>query len=256
MFPLNFTQSILSALIVSGGLALSGYWVGNGITKFRMDGYCVQVKGLCEREVAPDYATAMIRITQNAEKESELRQSIAELVKLFRQEGLHHNENNFLIERTLVKKYVDVKDEATGAYHSKKIEEPQLVASFDIVTTNVNEIQKLEYLRIQCKALTAKSPTLFQNIEMTLTWDLKNLDQYRPGMLKEATQSARKMADQFASDSGTKVGRIITAKQGRFEVSGGADSEGYHSRKILKTKQRDIKMILRVVTEATFALES
>jgi hypothetical protein len=38
-------------------------------------------------------------------------------------------------------------------------------------------------------------------------------------MIREATLNARKAADKFAEDSGSKVGKIRTASQGLFSIS-------------------------------------
>jgi hypothetical protein len=38
-------------------------------------------------------------------------------------------------------------------------------------------------------------------------------------MIKEATYNARKSAMQFAKDSNTSVGKILSAKQGLFTIS-------------------------------------
>jgi len=42
----------------------------------------------------------------------------------------------------------------------------------------------------------------------------------RPQLLADATKNARATAQQFASDSGTKVGRIRSANQGNIQIFG------------------------------------
>ena len=44
------------------------------------------------------------------------------------------------------------------------------------------------------------------------------LDKIKPGMIAEATKDARRAAEQFAQDSGSKVGAIRTAQQGLFSI--------------------------------------
>ena len=44
------------------------------------------------------------------------------------------------------------------------------------------------------------------------------LDAIRPGMMADATRSARSVAEQFAKDSGTDLGAIQNANQGIFEI--------------------------------------
>ena len=52
------------------------------------------------------------------------------------------------------------------------------------------------------------------NVSYTFT----KLNALKPQMIAEATQNARRSADEFAHDSGTSVGRIKTASQGYFSV--------------------------------------
>jgi uncharacterized protein len=46
-----------------------------------------------------------------------------------------------------------------------------------------------------------------------------NLDAIRPAMLADATRSARRVAEQFARDSETRLGPIRRANQGVFELA-------------------------------------
>ena len=45
------------------------------------------------------------------------------------------------------------------------------------------------------------------------------MNDIKPEMIKEATQNARKAAEQFANDSESKLGKIKTANQGQFSIS-------------------------------------
>jgi len=45
------------------------------------------------------------------------------------------------------------------------------------------------------------------------------LDEIKPEMIREATQDARRSAQQFAEDSGASVGGIRTARQGYFSIN-------------------------------------
>ncbi len=44
------------------------------------------------------------------------------------------------------------------------------------------------------------------------------LNRIKPAMIAEATKNARKAAEQFAQDSGSKVGSIRKARQGLFTI--------------------------------------
>ena len=56
------------------------------------------------------------------------------------------------------------------------------------------------------------------------------LNDIKPGMIAEATKSARESATQFAGDSGTNVGGIKDAYQGIFEILPRDSNNGYQER--------------------------
>ena len=44
------------------------------------------------------------------------------------------------------------------------------------------------------------------------------LNNIKPAMIEEATRNAREVAEKFAHDSGSKLGKIKRASQGQFSV--------------------------------------
>lgn len=68
-----------------------------------------------------------------------------------------------------------------------------------------------------------------------------SLNDIKPDMIAEATEEARKAAQQFAEDSGSRVGRIRTAQQGYFTIE---DLDSYTP---------DVKRV-RVVTTIEYTL--
>ena len=59
--PRPFDGTILSALILSLGLALAGWFIGHGFIRGRTAARFVELKGLAEREVAADLALWPLR---------------------------------------------------------------------------------------------------------------------------------------------------------------------------------------------------
>lgn len=64
-------------------------------------------------------------------------------------------------------------------------------------------------------------------------------------MLKEATQSARIAAEEFAKNAGAKVGSIQNAMQGGFSIQDLSDD---------RLESYDVNKRVRVVTSITFYL--
>lgn len=57
------------------------------------------------------------------------------------------------------------------------------------------------------------------------------LNNIKPSMIEESTRNARQVAEKFAHDSGSALGRIKTATQGQFSIT---DEEGDNSRKVVR----------------------
>ena len=56
------------------------------------------------------------------------------------------------------------------------------------------------------------------------SWDIRytynGLNDIKPAMVEEATRNAREVAEKFARDSGSSLGKIKTANQGVFSING------------------------------------
>jgi len=73
----------------------------------------------------------------------------------------------------------------------------------------------------------------------------------RPQLLAEATKNARFTAEQFASDSGARIGRIRSANQGMIQIFG---SEGNDESAPYSPTSTPVKKI-RVVSTFEFELK-
>ena len=78
--------------------------------------------------------------------------------------------------------------------------------------------------------------------EQGVTYEFTGLNDIKPEMVEEAMQNARKTADQFAKQSGTKLDGIITASQGQFSIEDRDNTTPYIKR-------------VRVVTTVEYAIK-
>ena len=69
------------------------------------------------------------------------------------------------------------------------------------------------------------------------------LNELKPSMIEEATKNAREVGQKFASDSGSRLGKIKTASQGVFSIEN-RDSNTPYIKKV------------RVVTSVTYYLKN
>src|SRR5262249_42912082 len=80
------------------------------------------------------------------------------------------------------------------------------------------------------------------------TFLFKKLNDLKPQMIAEATAEARKGAEQFAHDSGSRVGRIRTASQGVFVILPRDEIQGV-------PEQNQLFKTVRVVTTVEYLLQ-
>ncbi|MGH7906960.1 MAG: SIMPL domain-containing protein, partial [Candidatus Binataceae bacterium] len=79
-----------------------------------------------------------------------------------------------------------------------------------------------------------------------------HLDSIRPAMLAAATKSARAVAQQFANDSGSRLGPIRRANQGVFQIlprDGSGSQNSY-------LEPRSIEKTIRLVSTIDYFLEN
>lgn len=81
------------------------------------------------------------------------------------------------------------------------------------------------------------------NYNDRVTYEYTAFNDLKPQMIQEATKNARLAAQQFAQDSGSKLGKIMWASQGQFSISD-RDSNTPHIKKI------------RVVTSVNYSLKN
>jgi hypothetical protein len=57
------------------------------------------------------------------------------------------------------------------------------------------------------------------NIVYNVSYEFTGLNDIKPEMIEEATKNAREVAEKFATDSNSKLGKIRNASQGQFSIS-------------------------------------
>jgi hypothetical protein len=86
------------------------------------------------------------------------------------------------------------------------------------VTLRSGKITPVKVAMQQSGELIREGVALVRSYEYNTTFLYTALDTIKPAMIAEATKDARKAAEQFARDSGSRVGAIRTAQQGYFDI--------------------------------------
>lgn len=229
------TVWLTSAGLLTIGLIVGGYLLGDGLLRAKMADRSVTVRGLAEREVTADLATWTIAYSaQSSDLQSaqtDIDRDTTAITGFFKELGF---------EADALK--------PTGAnvnqYSSNGIPQYTIRQRLSLRT---NDIDKAQAAVARQFDLVRRGVVLEDGSGMSYTFT--KLDEIKPEMVAEATKDARKSAEQFAEDSGTDVGGIKSATQGYFSInSRDGDAGGYG---VTDTPYKKV----RVVTTVNFYLD-
>ena len=211
---LPITSALILGLLLGAGVAIGGYFVGEGFYRARAERY-VTVKGLVERNVKADLALWTISYTATAADMNSVNDKLEQdqkTVLAFAQA------QGFAAEEILVQP-TTVTDAFANAYNSNRPDPAQrfiVKGGIQIRSTNVDAVRKASQ---GTGDLVKQGVALGENYPQAPQYAFAKLNGIRPAMLAEATRSARAVAEQFAADSRSRLGPIRRANQGVFEVT-------------------------------------
>jgi uncharacterized protein len=244
------TTHLLSSIILSCGLITAGYFIGKGVENTKLGSRYVTVKGLAEREMSADLAIWPITIKSTGNDLAALNSEAQNNIEIVRSFLL---EQGFKKEEFELDGYV-VNDLLTSAYRADNIASARYILQATIIlkTSNVALAKKasgMQYLLAQ-KGVIFGSRNDYDSPGPL--YILSKFNDLKPEMLSEAIKNARKAAEQFAVDSGIKVGKVRTANQGSFIISPADGSDSYSGG---NAEQKTINKKVRVVTTLEYLLE-
>ena len=194
-----------SAGVLSLGLIVGGYLLGDGLTRARAADRAVTVRGLAERDVTADLATWTIAYSATAEDMASAQASVDQDSKAIR--GFFA-ELGFPAE-ALQPTGVNVTTYSDNGVTRFTVRQRMALRSTDIKRAQAAVKRQFDLVR--------RGVMLEEGSGMAYTFT--KLNSVKPAMVAAATRDARKAAEQFAEDSGAGVGGIKSASQGYFEVT-------------------------------------
>ncbi len=206
---------LAGAAALALGLAAAGYFPGRYFYKAKALERTVTVKGLAEREVKADIAVWNIKFIRSG----------GNLVSLL---------TKLLADQKAVNKFLSDGGLEPGEAHAGRLETNDLlanpyrserVASENryilklTVTVRTPKVDAIEKLVGRTEELL-KQGVLFEgeSYPPAVSYLFTRLNEVKPQMLKEATANALQAAEEFARNSGARVGKIKSASQGQFTV--------------------------------------
>ena len=210
---LTAAAAVLGAL-VGLGLALAGFFVGEALKEARSAERFVTVRGFAEKNVEADLVIWPITFRDTGNDLSELQKQV----------DFHKSEIRAFL--------------AAAGFRPEEISEmpPQVT---DLKAQAYGDGQKREYRYIATATITLRTPDIKaakkamedsgklvlrgivlaeQDYSRSTEFLFTGLNDIKPAMIAEATRNAREAAEQFARDSGARVGSIRRASQGLFTI--------------------------------------
>jgi hypothetical protein len=207
--------SLHHSLILGICITLAGMSIGLGFYKGRATDRYVTVKGLAEREVDADLAIWPITFKVADNDLSPLQRGIdsgRDAIKAFLLEsGFTEEEISFSAPSII--------DTEAQQYSNRNESKYRYIAEAT-VTTRTGKVGQVRKTMEESRKLIGKGVVLAaKSWENPTEFLFTNLNEIKPAMIEEATKDARRAAEKFAQDSGSKVGKIRNASQGYFSIS-------------------------------------
>jgi uncharacterized protein len=208
----DWRGAVLAAALLGFGVAVAGGLVGRALYQARATERTVTVKGLAEREVDADLAFWPITFTATANELAAAQARIdrdAQRIRAFLRERGFEDAEVQAGPPTVTDRM------AEGGYSNQGVERYVVRG---LLTVRSPRIAKVQEASGDTARLVADGVALVRDYEVRTQYLFTQLERIKPEMIAEATRDARRAAEQFAHDSGSRVGAIRTAQQGYFSV--------------------------------------
>ncbi|EIE5864415.1 SIMPL domain-containing protein [Vibrio alginolyticus] len=196
------------------GLGILGYFMQQTAVKYRAYERVVTVKGLSEREYPADTVIWPIQFTLASNDMGAMFDEIDQQTRLI----LDFLSAKGLPETSVSLSSPAVIDRKAQQYGSEQDIEYRYLASrtvtvysqsVDVVRAAINEIGELGK-----QGVLLNQDPYANRVEYSFT----KLNDVKPDMIEEATKNAREVAEKFAKDSQSSLGKIKRAAQGQFSI--------------------------------------
>ncbi len=210
----KFTPIIASAAIFFGLTSL-GLTLGYALIEFKQLERTVVVKGLSEREYPADQVVWPIQYIVVGNDLKDLYEELEKNSNTIRAFLADHG----LPDEDVSVGFPAITDKSVHNYGSPSAPEFRYSAA-NTITVLSSEVAKTREVMRALSSL-GKQGIAFTGdaYQMQTEYLYTTLNDVKPDMIEEATQNAREVAEKFANDSRSKLGKIRTATQGQFSIS-------------------------------------
>ncbi|MGL4982201.1 MAG: SIMPL domain-containing protein [Treponemataceae bacterium] len=200
-------------LILGFSIFFAGVSIAFGLMNIKPVQRSVTVRGLAEREVDADLAVWPLTFSVVGNDPvvlyNETLQKTAIVKNFLNKYEFSETEitvNQPAITDITANPYIKA-DDYKNKYIAKSV---ILVRSSNVKSVQTAILESIELLQ--------EGIAIIQDYDSQLSYSYNGLNEIKPEMIAQATQNARLAAEQFARDSGSKVGKIKNATQGLFSI--------------------------------------
>ena len=173
----------------------------------------INVRGLAEQEVKADYVIWPIVFKEVGNDLSALYETVQTKTQAL---------EKFLSENGISKDEIgnaspDITDSESELYNNEK--RPYRYVATVVVTVASKNVDKIRELMGKQGELLKQGIAFSEgDYRYRKVYSFNGLNNINPAMIEEANKNARTAAQKFATDSGSKLGKIKSATQGQFSI--------------------------------------
>lgn len=208
-------SALILGLFMFLGLAALGFLIADAALAIKAYERTVTVKGLAEREYDADIVIWPIQFTAAGNELSELYGVIdADTAKI--QAFLHKNG----IEASEISVSSPAITDKSAQHYGRTEKAEYRYAASQTLTVYSKNVAAVRSLMGRLSEL-GKTGIVFTGAGYGAQTEylFTRLNEVKPAMIEEATKKAREVAQKFAADSQSVLGKIKTAQQGQFSIS-------------------------------------
>lgn len=227
---------VVAGALVAIGIAVGGYLLGKQIHDSRIGDRYVTVKGLAEREVTADLAIWPLSVSATGDDLGAVQAKIDSDIRAI---------SEFLIGRgfsaeEVQPQRVQATDLLAQAYRQAGASDNRYIVQ-QTITVRTTNVSLVDEVAREVGELVKRGVVLSDGSGPTYLFT--KLNDVKPSMIAEAMANARAGAEQFATDSNSRVGGIRRANQGVFVILPRDETEGVWEPTQLHKKVRVVATI-------------
>lgn len=210
----HFKPALILGGLICLGMVLAGWILGNSALKIKQYERVVSVKGLSEREVKANVAVWPIRFSTASQDLAALYDTMqsqtSQIQNFLKNEGFSPEEIT-IAAPVITDKYAQ--QYGGDGNVALRYTAHQTIT---VYTKNIDKVRSAQSRLVDLgkNGIAFGGEDYGQRTEYLYT----QLNDIKPAMIEQATQNARSVAEKFAADSDSRLGKIKSANQGVFSI--------------------------------------